>query len=133
MLSKINIILVLSLIVCLVPHHVNAASDRRSIGETILKAREREQERLSNDNLLLKIKQVRDNIFDRANENISLVKELEEKCSEHFDRMEVVLHSDDGKRIYDTEIVDCNGNIYSVMKGYKMINTGELEEGNKFK
>jgi len=98
MLSKINIILVL-LIVCLVPHHVNAKRDMRTIGETILKARKREQERLSNDHLLLKIKQVRDSIFDRANKNLSLAKELEEKATEHFNRMEVVLHSDDGKRI----------------------------------
>ena len=99
MLSRINIILVLSLIVCLEPHNVNAVANSVSIRETIIRARKREQERLSNDDLLLKIKQVRDRISYRANENISLAKDLEEMANEHFDRMEALLHSDDGKRI----------------------------------
>ena len=40
--------------------------------------------------------------------------------------------SDDMKHEYDTEVIDSNGNVYSVMKGYKMVTTGELKEDEKF-
>jgi hypothetical protein len=38
----------------------------------------------------------------------------------------------DMKDEYDTEVIDSQGNIYSVMKGYKMIHTGDLKEDERF-
>ncbi|MDY6969282.1 MAG: polyketide synthase dehydratase domain-containing protein, partial [Spirochaetota bacterium] len=40
--------------------------------------------------------------------------------------------AEDNKQIFDTEIIDRDGNIYSVMKGYKMITTGVLNDSEKF-
>jgi len=40
--------------------------------------------------------------------------------------------SDDLKHEYDTEIMDGNGNVFSVIKGYKMINIGDLKNNEKF-
>ncbi|MFH0974431.1 MAG: SDR family NAD(P)-dependent oxidoreductase [Spirochaetota bacterium] len=39
---------------------------------------------------------------------------------------------DDLKHEYDTVILDGQGNVYSVMKGYRMINIGDLKENEKF-
>ncbi len=40
--------------------------------------------------------------------------------------------SDDLKHEYDTVVLDGEGNVYSVMKGYRMINIGDLKEDDKF-
>jgi len=40
--------------------------------------------------------------------------------------------SDDMKHEYNTVVMDSEGKVYSVMKGYKMINTGDLKEDEKF-
>jgi acyl transferase domain-containing protein/NAD(P)-dependent dehydrogenase (short-subunit alcohol dehydrogenase family) len=40
--------------------------------------------------------------------------------------------SDDFKHEYDTVVLDSEGNVYSVMKGYRMINIGDLKENEKF-
>ena len=39
---------------------------------------------------------------------------------------------DENKQVYSTEIIDSKGNVYSAMKGYKMITTGELKGNDKF-
>ncbi len=40
--------------------------------------------------------------------------------------------SDELRHEYDTEVVGSNGEVYSVMKGYKMIDTGDLTDNEKF-
>ncbi|MDY6969506.1 MAG: SDR family NAD(P)-dependent oxidoreductase [Spirochaetota bacterium] len=45
--------------------------------------------------------------------------------------MAIYRGGEDNKHSYDIEVVDKDGNIYSIMKGYKMIITGVLEEGEK--
>ncbi|MBN2401700.1 MAG: SDR family oxidoreductase, partial [Spirochaetes bacterium] len=42
------------------------------------------------------------------------------------------IKSDDLKHEYDTVVLDSQGNVYSVMKGYKMINIGDLKDDEKF-
>jgi hypothetical protein len=40
--------------------------------------------------------------------------------------------ADDRGSLYDTQIVDGDGNVYASLKNYRMINTGELKEGERF-
>ena len=40
--------------------------------------------------------------------------------------------SEEGRHVYDTEIVDGDGNVYSAMRGYKMITTGDLKDNERF-
>ncbi len=40
--------------------------------------------------------------------------------------------ADDRGSLYDTQIVDGDGNVYASLKNYRMINTGELREGERF-
>jgi hypothetical protein len=42
------------------------------------------------------------------------------------------IKSDDLKHEYDTVVLDSQGNVYSVMKNYRMINIGDLKENEKF-
>jgi acyl transferase domain-containing protein/NAD(P)-dependent dehydrogenase (short-subunit alcohol dehydrogenase family)/acyl carrier protein len=42
------------------------------------------------------------------------------------------IKSDELKHEYDTVVLDSQGNVYSVMKGYRMINIGDLKENEKF-
>ncbi|MDY6935352.1 MAG: SDR family NAD(P)-dependent oxidoreductase [Spirochaetota bacterium] len=79
-------------------------------------------------------------IYGMANANMSslpdAITELEfRKIPDKVDSLFILaehIGNEEDKHIYDTEIFDNDGNLYSRMKGYKMINTEELEENERF-
>ena len=96
---KRHLILWTIMVLCLSSHPVSAAQDSEPIDADRDQARERAREYLTRDDLLLQLQQVRRNLRDIAQENLSLIQQLETKANQHADRMKVLLHSDDGKRL----------------------------------
>ena len=96
---KRHLILWTIMVLCLSSHPVSAAQDSEPIDADRDQARERAREYLTRDDLLLQLQQVRRNLRDIAQENLSLIQQLETQANQHPDRLRVLLHRDDGKRL----------------------------------
>jgi len=99
MLLKSHVTLWTTTVICLSSFSLWAAQDSGAIDADRDQARGRAREYLTRDDLLLQLQQVRRNLRDIAQENLSLIQQLETKVSQHADRMKTLLHSDDGKRL----------------------------------